>query len=110
MKFAVAFVILLAIGAFATRPGAAALDEMIVSDLQVEAANLGVGEGDDVISGLARLACSVSAAECARLIRAGMTIEVSELYVARSARVAFGDDPALRCLGVFTQWTCRPLE
>lgn len=110
MKFVAAFLIVLAIGAFATRPGAAALDDMIVSDLQVEAANLGVGQDDDLISGIAKLACSVSAAECARLIRSAMTIEVSELYVARTARVAFGDDPALRCLGVFTQWTCSPVE
>lgn len=110
MRFAIGFLVLLAIGAFATRPDAQSLDEMIVGELQVEASNLSVGGGDDIVSGIAKLTCSLSPEDCARLIRAAMEIEVSDLYLARSARVSFGDEPAMNCLGLFTQWTCRPLE
>lgn len=110
MKYLAGLVLIIAIAAFATRPDAASLDDKIVGDLRVEAANLGVGASDDVVSGLAKLACSVSADECARLIRAAMTIEVTDLYVAQTARVAFGDEPALSCIGAFTQWTCSPVE
>ena len=110
MRFLVGVVIVVAIAAFATRPDAQALDAKIVGDLQVEASNLAVGAGDDLVSGVAKLTCSLSPAECARLIRAARTLEVSELYLARRARVTFGEDPALTCVGAFTQWTCRSVQ
>ena len=110
MKYLAGLVLIIAIAAFATRPDAASLDDKIVGDLRVEASNLSVEGGDDIVSGIAKLTCSLSPADCARLIRAGMTIEVTELYLARRASVAFADEPAFSCLGAFTQWTCRPVE
>lgn len=107
MRFLAGLAVLIAIAAFATRPDAQSLDDKIVGDLQVEASNLGVGAEDDLISGIAKLGCSLSPADCARLIRSAMTIEVSELWLARSATVSFDDEPALTCVGAFTQWTCR---
>lgn len=109
MRFLAGLVLIVAIGAFATRPSAMALDEMIVGDLQVEASNLSVGAQDNVIAGIARLGCALNPSECARLIRAAMSIEITELWVARTATVSFVQGPALTCVGAFTQWTCRPV-
>jgi len=109
VRFLAGLALIVAIAAFATRPSARALDEMIVGDLQVEASNLSVGAQDDVLSGIAKLGCAFSPEDCARLIRAAMTIEVTELWVARRATVSFADEPALSCVGAFTQWTCRPV-
>jgi len=110
MRFLAGLALIVAIGAFATRPSAMALDEMIVSDLQVEASNLSVGAQDTVIAGIAKLGCALNASECARLVRAAMSIEVTELWVARTATVSFADEAALTCVGAFTQWTCWPVD
>lgn len=110
MRFLAGLSVIVALAAFATRPDAKSLDDKIVGDLQVEASNLSVDGGDNLVSGVAKLTCSLSPEDCARLIRSAMSIEVSELYIARTAAVSFAEEPALSCVGAFTQWTCQAVE
>ena len=98
--------VIVVVAGYATRPDTEALNERVVSDLMAAAQNLNLGEGDDILLGFAKVACSSNAEGCARLIRSAMTVQTQDFYVAREARIDFGEEPAFRCVGAFTQWTC----
>ena len=101
-----AFLVVLAIAAFALKPDVPALEDKITEDLTRAAADLSVNREDDVLSGTLKVLCSVNADGCARVIRSGMEIQSADFYVALEARVDLAGSPALRCFGAFTQWTC----
>lgn len=105
MKWA-AFLVVLAIAAYALRPDVASLEDKVGRDLVSVAEDLSVTEADDVVSGVLKVTCSINAAQCAQLIQAAMDVETADFYVAREARVTIAGEPALRCVGAFTQWTC----
>lgn len=105
-KWIVLLVVVAAGAAWATKPGAAAFEDMLRERLERQIATEDVGSQDDPIAAIALVACKLSPSDCFRMVRDRLEVTVEDRVLYTRIR-AEGFGKRTICTGVFTRLWCR---
>ena len=106
IKFIIIILVITAgVGVF-SKPDDQALKELFYQQTLNDIKNVGINKDDNLLSGAFKVACMLSAEDCAKnLVDNQLNLEIQDYFAFKLANIKSESESSM-CVGVFNTWKC----